>query len=185
MSLSKPDRSRFGSDLRRRALRILPIAGVVWLLSGCSGGCSRSRDAETPVEAEQPVPEPTFKVPVAFDAADTEECLRLLRSGTELTPHEKAFVIAVAQNSVAELTERVEALMHNDDNADAWNVCDELARLQWPSQTIEIVRLLRDLDLSDRDADSLLAMQEKVGYVDDCWASLHRRIPSLPSIFNQ
>lgn len=155
---------------------------VLILLASCGkAGCSRDEShAIGDVREDRQNPDKILATPVRFEAQSVEESLRMLQSGRQLTNAEIAQCIVVGESALYHLSQTLEELRRNEDAADAWNICNELARRPWLRQSEDIVEALGKQQLDAAEAARYEGMVKSIDYNHKLIAELKKQYPRLP-----
>ena len=164
------------------------VTSVALLFDSCTGGACSRKNSENPTivddsQPEAPHPDDILSHPVDFNVRDIDETYRIVTDrNMELSAEQISRAIVVAESGLTRLSHTLEELIRNEDNADTWNVMNELADAQWPWQTRAIVERLDSYELDVAQYTRLMNLREYEDYNLDLVHRLKSRMPNLPNI---
>lgn len=161
---------------------------VVTFLGGCSSGsCSRQGATDSTHGATNPSEEDPAVIlskPVVFDAQSLADVERSVTSGRPLSDAEIAQAVVTTEAAVNNLGQTLELLWRNEDDADTWNVINEMAQMQWPAQATNIIAALYEHPIDATVIERLDLMVRQMEFNNKVYNNLHNRVKTLPEIFD-
>lgn len=173
--------------ITRRKLRTIAAlcvaVGVLLLIPSCSGGCSRQEDKTDWTPPSEVTADEILDQPVPFDAQAVDETAALVSADAELSHAEIARAIVTAEAAARHLNQLLEQLSRNDDDADTWNVINELDSLSWPKNIVTILAGLGRQSLDTTENERIAALIETLEKQSATINELGRRVKNLPPVF--
>lgn len=176
--------------IRLRVISLVLTTGVVLFLSSCSGSCNRQTEdnnssaVQSPVALQEDVTD-ILSHPVNFDEQSISETLNLVTLDRELTSAEAARAIVITEAGVNHLSQVLESLIHNEDDADSWHILTELKQKSWPFDLIKIADALDNHNLDGYARERLSGINKSITYIKGLSESIHSGNNRLPQLFTE
>lgn len=159
----------------RLAARILIAVLSAALLWSCGGSASKGGSGSGEPDREEQQSRSVSDIlsgPVEHNAAALDACAEKILTGADLDDADVASMIVLAEASAAHISQEVEAVAANDDDADAFNVLTEFATAPWIDSFRTVMRFLSGSDFPEVFRPRIDALVSSVGRINSEIASI-------------